>query len=102
MHSRTDIISMMTQADIDGTGIVRVGDLSRLLAQELAQLRRLLTEKTETTVNDRFRVSLDMDREDGAATNRCCEARLSLGYFKSFPRRALIGKTEASRVGKRG
>ena len=43
----TDIISMMTQADIDGTGIVRVGDLSRLLAQELAQLRRLLTEKTE-------------------------------------------------------
>ena len=86
VHSSvTDIISMMTQADIDGTGIVRVGDLSRLLAQELAQLRRLLTEKTETTVNDRFRVSLDMDREDGAATNRLLRGEAEFGVLQKFP-----------------
>ena len=89
VHSSvTDIISMMTQADIDGTGIVRVGDLSRLLAQELAQLRRLLTEKTETTVNDRFRVSLDMDREDGAATNRLLRGEAEFGVLQSFPARS--------------
>ena len=102
VHSSvTDIISMMTQADIDGTGIVRVGDLSRLLAQELAQLRRLLTEKTEKTVNDRFRVSLDMDREDGAATNRLLRGEAEFGVLQSFPRRALIGKNRSVSCGQK-
>ena len=86
VHSSvTDIISMMTQADIDGTGIVRVGDLSRLLAQELAQLRGLLTEKTETAVNDRFRVSLDMNRDDGGASNCLLRGEAEFGVLQKYP-----------------
>lgn len=83
----TDIVSMMSQADIEGTGVVRVADLSRLLADELKQLRGMLSEKTGDvrSPSERMRLSLDMSRDDTGKKDLLLSAKAEFGVLRAFP-----------------
>ena len=83
--SMTDIISIMTQADIESTGVVKVGDLSRLLARELEQLRGLLDEKVDNSKSERFRVSLDIERDGAETSNSLLKGQATFGVLQRFP-----------------
>lgn len=95
--SMTDIISMMRQADIDGSGIVRVGDLSRLLAKELAQLRLLLRDKTEEdTKATKVRISLDISRGP-QARDLLLNGQAAFGILREFPT-ARVGREKPAQL----
>ena len=85
--SMTDIISMMSQADIEGSGVVKVSDLSRLLARELGQLRQLLNSKTEGSTNSKTRISLEFARDGNSRTVRdyLLNGQAAYGILQRFP-----------------
>lgn len=98
--SMTDIISMMRQADIEGSGIVRVSDLSRLLAKELAQLRLLLRDKTEDdTGTKKVRISLDISRDpqSGQAKDFLLNGQAAFGILREFPT-ARVGREKPAQL----
>jgi len=98
--SMKDIISMMRQADVEGSGIVRVSDLSRLLANELAQLRLLLRGKTEEDTGTKtVRLSLEMsrDRQADDAHVLLLNGQASFGILREFPT-ARVGREKPAQL----
>jgi len=82
--SHTDIISIMTQADIEGKRVVQVEDLSRLLATELKQLRTMLDMQTMPPDSSiKVRASLDIAVRESRSLME--NAQPSYGVLKRFP-----------------
>ena len=82
----TDIVSMMSQADIEGTGVVRVVDLSRLLAEELKSLRAMLNDKTEGENHANIVPRLSLDLRGGEDKASCLlSAKAEFGVLRAFP-----------------
>lgn len=95
--SHTDIISIMTQADIEGKRVVKVEDLSRLLATELKQLRTMLDMRTSVSETPtKVRASLDIAvRQSRSLLDN---AKPSFGVLKRFPAQRKVRKYNGERL----
>ena len=95
--SHTDIISIMTQADIEGKRVVKVEDLSRLLAAELKQLRKMLDMRSSVSETPpKVRASLDIAvRQSRSLLD---DAMPSFGVLKRFPAQRKVRKYNGERL----